>query len=129
MMIDNWKTYMSYGKIEKIRLKNNTNTLNILRLAFKHNPHEARPILIRINEGDAKIAKLLNEFTLEERRSDHLILKDLEYLRAENNSVWMELYQLAHCSSYDEYIKLKEKAEEYSEQLGTLEGGIWKHLS
>jgi len=120
---------MSYTKIEKIRLKNNTNTLNILRLAFKYEPSKARLIMIRVNEGDAKIAHLLNEFALEERRSDHLILKDLERLRAENNSVWMELYQLAHCSSYDEYTRLKEKAEEYSEQLGALEGGIWKHLS
>lgn len=116
---------MSYTKIEKIRLKNNTNTLNILRLAFKYEPSKARLIMIRVNEGDAKIAHLLNEFTLEERRSDHLILKDLEHLRAENNSVWMELYQLAHCSSYEEYTKLKEEAEEYNEKISKLEENLW----
>ncbi len=126
---NNEKIYMSCDKIEKIRLKNNTNTLNILRLAFKYRPNEARSILIKINEGDAKIAKLLNEFTLVARREDSLILNDLEQLRADNNAVWMELYKLAHSGAHQEYEKLKNKSEEYGKQLGELEEELWKHLS
>jgi hypothetical protein len=46
-------------EIEKIRSKNNINWMNILRLAFKHSPNEARKIISRINQDDGKISKLL----------------------------------------------------------------------
>ena len=67
-----------YNKIEEIRLKNNRNTMDILRLAFKFYPNESRDIMIKVNEWDGKISKLLNEFTIDGRREDELILNDLE---------------------------------------------------
>ena len=96
---------MVYDKIEKIRLKNNTNTINILRLSFKNNPEESRKVLIKINEWDDKISKLLKELTLLTRRDYNLILNDLEVLRAENNKFWMELMKIASLTQ-DEYNEL-----------------------
>lgn len=110
---------MVYDKIEKIRLKNNTNTINILRLSFKNNPEESRKILIKINEWDDKISKLLKELTLLTRRDYNLILNDLEVLRAENNKFWMELMKIASLTQ-DEYNELKLKADKYSNQISKL---------
>ena len=105
-----------YKKIEYIRLKNNTNTLNLLRLAFYHSPEEAKQILIKVNEWDKKISILLEELTLDNRREFDLILNDLEILRAENNKWWMELMKLAHSGFPEEYKKLTNKAEDYNNQ-------------
>tara|TARA_Y100000592_G_C5469955_1_gene318866 strand:+ start:1075 stop:1419 length:345 start_codon:yes stop_codon:yes gene_type:complete len=110
---------MVYDKIEKIRLKNNTNTINILRLSFKNNPEESRKVLIKINEWDDKISKLLKELTLLTRRDYNLILNDLEVLRAENNKFWMELMKIASLTQ-DEYNELKLKADKYSNQISKL---------
>ncbi len=49
------------NQIEKIRSKNNKNWMDLLRLAFKHAPKEAKMILKRINQYDKKISKLFRE--------------------------------------------------------------------
>ena len=49
--------------IEKVRSKNNINWMNILRLAFKHSPEEARVIVGKINEDDGKISALLKQLS------------------------------------------------------------------
>lgn len=49
--------------IEKVRSKNNINWMNILRLAFKHSPDEARVIVGKINEDDGKISALLKQLS------------------------------------------------------------------
>lgn len=50
-------------EIEKVRSKNNINWMNILRLAFKHSPNEARIIVAKINEDDGKIGQLLQKLS------------------------------------------------------------------
>ena len=50
-------------KIEKIRSKNNINWMNILRLAFKYAPDEARSIVSKINTDDNKISDLLKKLS------------------------------------------------------------------
>ena len=50
-------------KIEKIRSKNNINWMNILRLAFKHSPEEARSIVSKINLDDQRISQLLKKLS------------------------------------------------------------------
>ena len=110
------------NKIESVRLKNNTNTLNILRLAFKFYPDESRGIMHNVNEWDRKIATLLDEMTRYVKRRDYeLILDDLEKLRGENNKHWMQLYELAHEGSSEEYEKLLKKENEYGKQISKLE--------
>ena len=50
-------------KIEEIRSKNNINWMNIMRLAFKHSPEEARSIVSKINLDDQRISKLLRKLS------------------------------------------------------------------
>jgi len=50
-------------EIEKIRSKNNVNWMDILRLAFKYAPTEARKIMSKINNDDNKISELLNQLS------------------------------------------------------------------
>tara|TARA_B100001250_G_C19601762_1_gene700927 strand:+ start:150 stop:356 length:207 start_codon:yes stop_codon:yes gene_type:complete len=56
------KTKKDYLKIidqiEKIRGKNNTNWMNILRLSFDKSPKEAAKILSKIYVDDKRIGKL-----------------------------------------------------------------------
>ncbi len=50
-------------KIEKIRSNNNINWMNILRLAFKYAPDEAREIVSKINSDDQRISDLLKKLS------------------------------------------------------------------
>ena len=50
-------------QIEKIRKKNNTNWMNILRLAFKNSPKKAARIMSKIYFDDHKIGKLVKKLT------------------------------------------------------------------
>ena len=47
--------------VEEVRSKNNKNWMDILRVAFKHAPEEARPILAEINKNEEKISMLLDK--------------------------------------------------------------------
>ena len=51
------------NEIESVRSKNNVNWMDILRLAFKHAPDEAREIVGRINADDNKISSLLEKLS------------------------------------------------------------------
>ena len=51
------------NKIEIIRSKNNKNWMDLLRLAFKYAPKEAKKILKKINQHDKKISNLFNEIS------------------------------------------------------------------
>ena len=50
-------------EIETIRSKNNINWMNILRLAFKYSPDEAREIVKKINLDDTEISFLLKKLS------------------------------------------------------------------
>ena len=47
--------------VEAVRTKNNKNWMDILRVAFRHAPEEARPILAEINKSDGEISRLLDQ--------------------------------------------------------------------
>ena len=51
------------NKIEEIRSKNNINWMNVLRLAFKYAPDEAREIVSKINLDDNRIGELLKKLS------------------------------------------------------------------
>ena len=51
------------NKVQKIRARNNKNWMNILKLAFKHAPKEAKNLMKKINSDDKKISKLLNKLS------------------------------------------------------------------
>jgi len=50
-------------KIEKKRKKNNINWMDILRLAFKSSPSEAKKIMVKIYQDDTKISKLIKKLS------------------------------------------------------------------
>ena len=52
-------------QIQEIRTRNNKNWMDILKLAFKHAPDEAKKIMADITECDAEINKLTRELTKE----------------------------------------------------------------
>ena len=51
------------NQIEKIRSKNNVNWMNILRLAFKHDPKRAAKTMSKIYSDDLNIGKLAKKLT------------------------------------------------------------------
>ena len=57
--------------VEEVRSKNNKNWMDILRVAFKHAPEEARPILAEINKSDGKISMLLDKLANNKTHVDH----------------------------------------------------------
>lgn len=48
-------------KIQYIRSQNNVNWMDILRLAFRDSPEEARHLMGKVNEYDGEIAALLRQ--------------------------------------------------------------------
>lgn len=50
-------------QIEKIRGKNNINWMNILRVAFEHNPKKSALIMSKIYQDDSRISKLAKKLT------------------------------------------------------------------
>ena len=57
------KRFKIINKIEKIRSKNNTNWMDLLRLAFKYAPVEAKKLIKKINKDDKKISNLLKKLS------------------------------------------------------------------
>jgi len=51
------------NEIEKIRGKNNSNWMDILRLAFRYNPKSAAKIMNKIYVDDSRIGKLAKKLT------------------------------------------------------------------
>ena len=51
-------------EIEKVRTKNNINWMDVLRIAFRSSPKEARELMIKINKADEKVSKLFKRFLL-----------------------------------------------------------------
>ena len=50
-----------FDNIEKIRSRNNKNWIDILRLAFKYSPNEAKKIFKQIVDKDKKLIKLAKD--------------------------------------------------------------------
>ncbi len=50
-------------EIEKVRSRNNVNWMDVLRLAFRNAPDEARELMKKVNAEDATIASLLKKLT------------------------------------------------------------------
>ncbi len=50
-------------KIQNIRKKNNVNWMDMLRLAFKHDPKAAAKIMSNIYTDDQKVSNLVNKLS------------------------------------------------------------------
>ncbi len=51
------------NELEKARQNNNINWMNILRLAFKNSPQEARKIIFEINKKDNEVSLILDKLS------------------------------------------------------------------
>ena len=50
-------------EIEKVRTRNNVNWMDVLRLAFKHSPEEAKLLMKRIDHEDTRISSLVKKLS------------------------------------------------------------------
>ena len=50
-------------EIEKVRTRNNVNWMDILRLAFKHSPEEAKLLMRKIDYEDNRISSLVKKLS------------------------------------------------------------------
>lgn len=50
-------------RLEEIRAKNNKSWMNLVRLAFKHAPNEARDIMKSIVDYDSQIGKITKKLS------------------------------------------------------------------
>jgi len=50
-------------EIEQVRSLNNVNWMDVLRLAFRHAPDEARELMEKINQEDDRISALFKQLS------------------------------------------------------------------
>ena len=50
-------------EIERVRSRNNVNWMDVLRLAFRHAPKEARGLMKKINQEDDRISVLFKQLS------------------------------------------------------------------
>ena len=50
-------------EVEKVRTKNNINWMDVLRIAFRNSPREARKLMIKINKADDDVSRLFKKFS------------------------------------------------------------------
>jgi hypothetical protein len=48
-------------EVERVRTRNNVNWMDVLRLAFRHAPEEARDLMKKINKEDDHVSVLLKQ--------------------------------------------------------------------
>jgi hypothetical protein len=64
MKLKSTKYYLKIiDEIEKVRTKNNINWMDVLRIAFRSSPGEARKLMIRINKSDDEVSRLFKKFS------------------------------------------------------------------
>ena len=51
-------------EIEKIRTRNNVNWMDVLRLAFRYAPDEAKKLMKKINQEDNRISELFKQLSI-----------------------------------------------------------------
>ena len=62
MKTDRTEHYLNIiDEIERIRTRNNVNWMDVLRLAFRHAPDEARELMKKINMEDDRVSSLLKK--------------------------------------------------------------------
>ena len=56
------KNYLKIiSEIENVRKKNNTSWMNILRIAFRHDPKKTAKVMAKIYTDDQKISELVKK--------------------------------------------------------------------
>lgn len=102
------------------RKKRSVQTTNILKLCFIVCPTDARKIVKDIYSNDYKILNLSNELSKNMGRADLEIIKDIENVRAHNNTNWMNLIRLAFEHAPDEAKEIMSSINQDDEKVTKL---------
>jgi len=81
-------------QIINIRSSSNIKTTEFLKLLVCINPSEAKIILTKIHKLDKKIEILSELLHMEKNRTDKDILDEIEKIRSQNNTLWMDVVRL-----------------------------------
>ena len=80
--------------IQEIRSKVNLRTMDFLKLLLEISPRMGKGQLDKIQFGDQKIQKLSDLLHMKKTRTDLDILNEIEQIRAENNTLWMDVVRM-----------------------------------
>lgn len=115
-------------KIEKIRSNVNLRTMDFLKFFLIRSPKKAKALLDKIQYGDQKIQKLSDLLHMKKTRTDLDILNEIEQIRAENNTLWMDVVRMCFELDADRarsiFSKVKEcdrKIQQLSEEISNPE--------
>lgn len=81
-------------EIEKIRSSVNLRTMDFLKLILKRSPKKAKALLDKIQHGDQRVQELSDLLHMKKTRTDLDILNEIEQIRAENNTLWMDVVRM-----------------------------------
>ena len=82
------------ARIKKIRSSVNVSTMNFLKLLLKISPKKGKELLNKIQLGDQKVQKLSDLLHMKKGRTDLEILNEIEEIRAQNNTLWMDVVRM-----------------------------------
>jgi len=118
-------------EIINIRSSSNIKTTEFLKLLVCINPTEAKIILTKIHKLDKKIQILSELLHMEKNRTDKDILDEIEQIRSQNNTLWMDVvrlcFELDPIKSRKIFYKIKEcdkKINQLSRELSSNEETI-----
>ncbi len=111
---------MNYNKTRR-----SLNTTDILKLCSILFPKRTKNILDKIIICDKKILKLTEKLSMQYKLE---IIQEIEKIRAENNSNWMELIRLAFEHAPDEAKVIMSRVHKSDEQITNLFGELSKCL-
>ncbi len=80
--------------IKKIRDRSNFKVMEFLKLLLDLSPTKGKKILHRIQLGDKKVQKLSDLLHMKNKRTDKEILNEIETIRAQNNTLWMNVVRM-----------------------------------
>lgn len=81
-------------KIKEIRSSVNVRTMDFLKLLLEKSPKKGKALLNSIQLGDQKVQKLSDLLHMKKTRTDLDILNEIEKIRAENNTLWMDVVRM-----------------------------------
>ncbi len=80
--------------IKNIRERANFKVMHFLRLLLDLAPNKGKKILNKIQLGDKEVQKLSDLLHMKKKRTDNEILNEIESIRAQNNTLWMDVVRM-----------------------------------
>lgn len=114
-------------EIEKIRSNVNLRTMDFLKLLLMRSPKKAKALLDKIVHGDEKVQKLSDLLHMKNKRTDLDILNEIEQIRAENNTLWMDVVRMCFELDAERARSIFSKVKECDRKIQKLSKEISNH--